>query len=337
MELKRYTIGTLILMIAVGMIVFSIEKGSTSFDIFGIHFPNLPIAFWVVVPLAIMYLASVLHMGVYALSSNLALRRIKKDHDKLVSAIRDGFLGIDDRNYTYKSEPYKLIGKLVDNSMLLPFDTLKEVGEERIDDALSLMRDIKENKKVDIKKFNLPMSSSIVIQNNLNKLERGELSGESILSKSDSYGDIVSTKAYEIFVKNATYSQIIKYQRYMSLASLVTILERVNSSSNGLDLSNDEIVSLFATLKLNRSEWIDVAKAMAKNMLPEQRIRVFEMLSEHSDDAMYGYLFTLYDLQMIDSANEILNNTSYADYQIFKAYRDLKNANKHYDIALFVH
>jgi hypothetical protein len=71
-------------------------------------------------------------------------------------------------------------------------------------------------------------------------------------------------------------------------------------------------------------------------MLPEQRIRLFEMLSEHNDEAMEGYLYTLYDLQMIDTANEILNNTASSDFQIFKAYRDLKRANKHYDIAIFL-
>jgi hypothetical protein len=60
------------------------------------------------------------------------------------------------------------------------------------------------------------------------------------------------------------------------------------------------------------------------------------MLSEHNDDAMEGYLYTLYDLQMIDTANEILNNTANNDYLIFKAYRDLKKANKHYDIAIFL-
>ena len=53
-------------------------------------------------------------------------------------------------------------------------------------------------------------------------------------------------------------------------------------------------------------------------------------------EPMEGYLYTLYDLQMIDTANEILNNTAHNDYQIFKAYRDLKRANKHYDIAIFL-
>jgi len=101
-------------------------------------------------------------------------------------------------------------------------------------------------------------------------------------------------------------------------------------------MSSDELFSLLQGLKLTSKDFIDISVAMSKNMIPEQRIRLLEMVSETNDDAMEGYLYTLYDLQMIDTANEILTNTSKDDYLIFKAYRDLKRANKHYDIALFL-
>jgi hypothetical protein len=113
-------------------------------------------------------------------------------------------------------------------------------------------------------------------------------------------------------------------------------VQRVNASENGIQISNEDLVVLITSVKMDVNDWIDLSAAMSKNMLPEQRIRLFEMLSENNDDAMEGYLYTLYDLQMIDTANEILNNTAHNDYQIFKAYRDLKKANKHYDIAIFL-
>ena len=64
MQLKRYSIASFILMILVAAAVYSIDNESISFDLLGMHFPNLPVAFWVVVPLLLMYLASMLHMGV---------------------------------------------------------------------------------------------------------------------------------------------------------------------------------------------------------------------------------------------------------------------------------
>lgn len=336
MQLKRYTIGSLVLMLLVAAAVYTIDSGSVSFDLMGMHFPNLPIAFWVVVPLIVMYFASLLHMGVYALVGNFKLRRLSKDHDKMVDALRDALLGIGERNYVYKTDPYKLMGKLIDSSLLLPFETLRTVGNEKIDEALELMRDVKEKKRIDIKKFHLPNTTSIAIQNNLNRLERGEIDADGVLSRPESYGDVVCAKAFESYVKTASAGSIMKYKRFFTKASLLNFVQRINAADNGIQMSNDELISLFEGLKLESNDWIDLSAAMAKNMLPEQRIRLFETISEKCDDAMEGYLFTLYDLQMIDTANEILNNTAHGDYQIFKAYRDLKRANKHYDIAIFL-
>jgi hypothetical protein len=275
-------------------------------------------------------------MGVFALVGNFKLRRLGKDHDKMIDALRDALLGVSDRNYVYKSDAYKLMGKLIDNSILLPYETLRIVGNEKIDEALQLMRDVKEKKKVDIKKFHLASNASLVIQNNLNRFERGEIDADSILSRPESYGEIVCVKAYESYVKTASVGSVMKFKHLFAKNSLSDFVQRINASENGLQIANEELVALFSSIKLDSSDWIDLSAAMSKNMLPEQRIRLFEMLSEHNDDAMEGYLYTLYDLQMIDTANEILNNTAHSDYQIFKAYRDLKKANKHYDIAIFL-
>lgn len=336
MQLKRYTIASLILMILVAAAVYSIDNESISFDLLGMHFPNLPVAFWVVVPLIIMYLASLLHMGVYALVGNFKLRRLNKDHEKMIDALRDSLLGVIERNYVYKSDTYKLMGKLIDNALILPYDTLRSVGNEKIDEALELMRDVKEKKKVDIKKFHLPSTTSIAIQNNLNRFERGEMDADSVLSRPDSYGEIVCAKAYESYVKTASVGSVMKFKHLFTKASLIDFVQRINAGENGIQITNEDLATIFASLKLNSHDWIDLSEAMSKNMLPEQRIRLFEMLSEHNDEAMEGYLYTLYDLQMIDTANEILNNTAHNDYLIFKAYRDLKKANKHYDIAIFL-
>lgn len=336
MQLKRYTIASLILMILVAAAVYSIDNESISFDLLGMHFPNLPVAFWVVVPLIIMYLASLLHMGVYALVGNFKLRRLNKDHEKMIDALRDSLLGVTERNYVYKSDAYKLMGKLIDNALILPYETLRSVGNEKIDEALELMRDVKEKKKVDIKKFHLPTTTSIAIQNNLNRFERGEIDADSVLSRPDSYGEIVCAKAYESYVKTASVGSVMKFKHLFTKASLIDFVQRINASDNGIQITNEELATIFGSLKLSNYDWVDLSEAMSKNMLPEQRIRLFEMLSEHNDDAMEGYLYTLYDLQMIDTANEILNNTAHNDYLIFKAYRDLKKANKHYDIAIFL-
>jgi len=336
MQLKRYTIASFIFIFLVGIAAYSIDKDAISFDLLGIHFPNLPIAFWVAVPVALMYFVSILHMAFHALLGNLKLRKLNRDNEKMIDALRDGLLGVSERNYVFKSDAYKLMGKLLDNSLILPYETLREVGNEKIDEALGLLRDVKDKKKVDIKKFHLANSTSIAIQNNLNRLARGELGADEVLSRADTYGDVVASKAYESYVKTASVGSVLKYKQLFKQSSLSDFVQRINNAENGIEMGNDELISLFQSLKLTSEDYINLSIAMAKNMVPEQRIRLFETLSETNDDAMEGYFYTLYDLQMVDTANEILNNTSKDDYLIFKAYRDLKRANKHYDIALFL-
>lgn len=335
MQLKRYTVGSFILMILVGLAVYSINSESISFDLMGIHFPNLPIAFWVIVPLALLYLASILHMAVYVLVGNFKLRRLNRDFEKMVDALRDALLGVPERNYVFKSDAYKLMGKLIDNSLILPYETLKNIGNDKIDEALALLSDIKENKKVETKKFHLSHTASLMIQNNLNRLQRGELTADEVLSRQDTYGDVVCQKAYESYVKTASIGSVIKYKNLLTKSSLFTFLARINSNENGVGMSNDEAINLIKNLKLTSNDFIELSVVLSKNMIPEQRIRLFESMSEQCDDVMEAYFYTLYDLQMIDTANELLNNTSHDEYQIFKAYRDLKRSNKHYDIAIF--
>jgi hypothetical protein len=336
MQLKRYTIASFIFIFLVGMATYSISANPFSFDLLGIHFPNLPIAFWVIVPMALMYLVSVLHMAFHALLGDLKLRKLDRDNEKMIDAITDGLLGATERTYVFKSDAYKLMGKVLTNVVLLPNEALKEVGQEKLDEAFRLVRDVKEKKKVDLKKFHLTNSSALGIQNNLNRLERGELGVEEILSRLDTYGTVVASKAYESYVKTASVGSVLKYKQLFTITSLKTFLERINSDVNGISMGNDELLELFKLLNLSEEDYLELAMGLSKNMLPEQRIRLFETASERNDDAMKGYLYTLYDLQMIDTANEILNNTAKEDYLVFKAYRDLKAANKHYDIALFL-
>lgn len=71
-------------------------------------------------------------------------------------------------------------------------------------------------------------------------------------------------------------------------------------------------------------------------MIPEQRIKLFEMLSDENEEIIDAYLFTLFDLEMLSPANAILDNSQPTEYQNFKAYRALKESGHNFSIYLFV-
>jgi hypothetical protein len=89
-------------------------------------------------------------------------------------------------------------------------------------------------------------------------------------------------------------------------------------------------------LELHEKDYIDISNALSTNMLPEQRIKLFETLMDLKDEVTSAYLYTLFDLEMLEPANAILDNSQNDEYLKFKAYRDLKALNKNYNIDLFV-
>ena len=103
-----------------------------------------------------------------------------------------------------------------------------------------------------------------------------------------------------------------------------------------LRYQNESLYALFEEVELSEEDYIKISSIFSMNMVPDQRLKLFETLSEKSEDAMPAYLYTLFDLEMIAPADEILENSQPEEYVYFKAYRALKECNKHFDINLFV-
>ncbi|MDF1884134.1 hypothetical protein JHD49_09300, partial [Sulfurimonas sp. SAG-AH-194-C21] len=132
-------------------------------------------------------------------------------------------------------------------------------------------------------------------------------------------------------------SSLLKYKALLSTESLYIVLSRVNANEFTLEIKNEELLSLMKSLDLSVADYIKLSSGIATGgMLPEQRIELFEMLSDENEDAIDAYLYTLFDLEMLAPVDSILDNSQANEYQNFKAYRALKSCNKNFSIELFV-
>ncbi len=341
MYIKRYTIAAFILMALVGGYVFSyVTQDSTTLELFGIPLPSLAVAIWVVVPLLILYLASVFHMSFYSMLGGLKARKYEKDYDKVLDLIVDAYLGKKDRNHSFKTSPYSLLGKLLDNSTIFPngeinfqFDSEKT---KKMTTVLDLINSIRAGEVVDLKGYNLDPDNELVIQNKRNKYKKGELKAEDILSNPKKYAKKLAQEVYVDFVKDASVSAIDKYKEFLTREAFDIIIARVNADENTLEISNEALIILLSNLDLDTKDYIEISRLAAKSMIPEQRIKLFETLSNDKEEAVDAYLYTLYDLEMIEPANALLDISQPDEYQNFKAYRALKECGKHFSIDLFV-
>lgn len=338
MHIKKYTIAALILIIIVGWYVFAfITKESMSIEFFGITLPSLSIAILAVIPMIILYIASVLHMSFYSILGALKLRKHEKDYEKIVDAIVDAYLGKENRSNSFKTEKYKLLGFLVDNATIFPADGLNSVVDnKKINNVLALINGVKNGDVVDLRKYSLPSSNALVIQNERNRYKKGTISAEDILNGHTKYHISLRKEVYIDFVKKAPLYLIEKYKDAISKEALFEILSRINADTNTLVVSNESLISLFKDLKLTTDDYIEASKKLSKSMLPEQRIKLFETLSNENETVVDAYLFTLFDLEMLAPAKEILDISQPDEYAHFKAYSSLRECGKHFDINLFI-
>ncbi|OHD97415.1 MAG: hypothetical protein A3E21_08985 [Sulfurimonas sp. RIFCSPHIGHO2_12_FULL_36_9] len=338
MHIKKYTIAALILMILVGWYIFAfITQESKSIEFFGLTLPSLSIAILAVIPMIILFIASVLHMSFYSLLSALKLRKYEKDYEKIVDAIVDAYLGKENRSNSFKTEKYKLLGFLVDNATIFPTAGLdSEVNNKKINNVLSIINGIRSGDVVDLRKYSLPSSNALVIQNERNRYKKGTISAEDILNGHNKYDISLRKEVYTDFVKKAPLNAIEKYRDLISKESLFEILSRINADTNTLVVSNESLISFFEDLKLTSKDYIEASKKLSKSMLPEQRIKLFETLSNENDIVVEAYLFTLFDLEMLTPAKEILDISQPNEYAHFKAYSSLRECGKHFDINLFI-
>lgn len=338
MHIRRYTITSLIFIILTGWYVYSfITQGSMSVDFFGIPLPSLSTAVWAIVPLIILYIASVGHMAFYSFLGSLKLRKYEKDYEKLSDAIVDAYLGKKQRNHIFKTPRYQLLGSLIDNTTLFPTDSLaSDTDNEKINTALKLIQDIKNGNVVDLKKLGLENDNALVVQNQRNLYKNEKITAEEILKNSDKYSDDLCKEAYADFAKIVSLKAIIGYKSYLSKDLLFSILTRVGASERALEVSVEDLIELFEGLDLEEKDYIKISTALSSGMNPEERIKLFETLSNEKEAATDAYLFTLFDLEMLAPADEILENSQDDEFLNFKAYRALKECNKNFNINLFI-
>ena len=337
MHIKRYTIASLLLIALVGWYVSTfVSSESISINIFGIVLPSLSVALWVTIPLIILYLASLAHISFYSMMGSFKLRKYEKDYEKIIDSIVDAYLGKENRHHMFKTPRYKLLGSLIDNTKLFPNNIdSSSIEDEKIKSTLKLIEDIKNGEIVELKKLSLPVDNVLVVQNNRNKYRNGELNAEDILSHPDNYDSAILNDVYIDFVKTSPVYAIENYKQFMSKEALFEILARVNADENTIEISNDSLIALFETLELGTKEYVEASSILSFTMIPEQRIRLFETISDDKEEAMDAYLFTLFDLEMIAPADAILEISQSDEFLNFKAYRALKECHKNFNIKLF--
>ena len=335
MGFRNYLFLGAIFIVAAGLIAYNFNSGEYSLTIGDINL-TLPVAVWVILPVFLLYLATLFHMMFYGTLSYARQRRLKKESNKFVEAAKNALLG-KEVTTEFKSDIFKLPVAILP---LLNFDPKRyasyRIYDDEIQDALEAKMRVLNGEVVDLSKFSLRPDNALVLKNLENKLKSDPQSAEQIL-RHPCLDKELCEKAMLAFASYAKKEDLKRFKFEPTKAYFDLLVERIGASKNPLDLSDDEIIDYIRQLDFTPEDFIALAKKLKTRLNPDRMIMLFEKLvNEFPHTAAEAYLFVMFEYQMIDKVRDFLDNASEDEYPKYRYLLALKDAGRNFDIELFV-
>jgi hypothetical protein len=334
MGLRKFAVFGLILLIGMGVFIYSFIGETYSFPLAGTTI-KLPIAVWVILPAFILYLFTILHMIFYGTVGFAKMRKIKKDSDKFLENCKNALLGrmVDGE---YKTDIFKLPGAILP---LLNIDPKRyadhRVYDDGIQDILDIKRKVYEGEVVDLSPFSLRDDNALVLKNQENRLDVDKSYADTILKKC-TYKPLCQ-KAHLALASYAPMSEINRYDVEPTRELFDTLVDRINAKENPIEISDDAMVKYIEKLNFSSDDFIELARKLKTKINPDRLMLLFERLAhEFPHEAGDGYLYVMFELQMVDHARDFLENSTEGEYAKFKYMLFLKDSGKSFDTELFI-
>ena len=335
MRLKRYIFFSFLLMLIVGGFVYSQIDSRYTFDFLGVPI-SLPVAVWIVIPMFLMFLASFFHMAYYSFRNFMVLKKYKKDYEVLATSFANALIR-EPKSNTYKTQEAKNLGHVSDRCEMVPRDFKIETKDERIKRVLEYVKDIQNGIYVEIEGYKLSAQNPLLVQNIKNRLKEEPTYSGVVLKKCDEYPKDLCKECLKVYMEFSDISKIKDYVKIFDKEILFYLIDLARGKEH-LKLSYEDILYIIQEMKekLDARDYIELAKRIKSLLSPDERLKLFELLKTRDEKAEGGYLYTLFDLEMIERAKEFFETTQEGEWQRFKAYLELKECGRNYPLELFV-
>lgn len=329
MGIKKYIGFSILIILIIGAYIYTMESGIYKVTLLGISL-ELPIAVWVIVPMTILFIASVLHLMFYGSINYCKQRAVCKDESTIVEIIKSLVLQ-KTNSKKFKTKGYKNAA-----SILSQFDVdVKEdsftSGDEELNKIVGQVKDIKAGKFINDKTLKLNPDTALFKQNMINKVTEQIDFALDVLKRVDQYSDEVVRVSFLNVLENKSMTTIKKVYGNVPLdkeTAFKLFIKDVENTDFGL--SKDEILKLTKSLSYSKEEYLHLAKIYKDGLSPDKLLELFEKLSEDDEAATDAYFYVLVELEMIDKTRELLTGYNDNEFLSFRALLDLKDAGKHY-------
>lgn len=340
MRLKRFSIISLLLILAIGAYIYSFEDGQYAFvhlNKFYSAIPavELPIALWIVLPGLLVFLYALIHFGVLNISGYFREKTFQKDYKNLIEQIRITILG-EHKEFLFKTKRYQELSAILKQFEFKAKDITEETEVERIDCVLKAISELQKGNTIDLKLFAVSGDNALVEHNELNRLEQNEKFALEIFKKPASYTTKIKEKAFDKLLDFAEEKEIKRCLGLITLNKPLSEKLFEKFVQNTISLSSEEIRNIAKDAGYMKNDYIALAKKLKERFPPDSWIGLFEYLADHDENAEESIIYVLLELEMVDRAKERINNAPDENMQKFEAYLALKECDRHFPIDIFV-
>jgi len=330
MGLKKYIVASVIFIAAIAGYVFSIAQTDYQITLFDTTL-LLPVALWVVLPLLVLFVASVFHMLFYGLKSYMMTSSLNKDESNIIKLVKNKLLKKDE-TIKFKNPIFQELGEILSQVEIeIKTEEFKSSNSE-INDLVKSLIDIKNHKVVSLN-YKLNSSNEIAIANNINKMNEQADWALEVLKKSANYTQQEIEVALTKVLNDKSMTTLKKVLPNLKLTkNMLQELFKKDSAQAEFSLSSEELIKYIKQVQWNKQEFLDIAKLYKKSLTPDEIIGLFEELSNSNEQALDAYVYILFEYEMIDKIRDIFSSTSSDELTAFKALLELKDSGKQYTL-----
>jgi len=330
MRLGLYIFATLALIATVAAFTYTMNPDYYAMELMGINF-NFPIAFWITLPMIILFLFTVIHILFYGLKNYFLLKKWEKDTNTLEDALYWSLLN-EPKAQKYGIDALRNSALILGKSSLNVSDNVEGLTP-RLSRLVNIIQKIKNGVYIDLKEEKLSKvfnaGNPILIQNRLNQIGSDDKFIEDVLRSTSEYSIPVQKQALEVFARKENFTKAQKYAKVFDVKNFLVMLDRVEQE-NGLELTSEILTTFVKALDLKCEDFIHIALVTKKYFKPEENLLFFRSYQEENEKAQNAYLYLLFEYELTEQVGVYLDEHEENDFVKFRAFYELKKQHIKY-------
>ena len=332
MRLALYIFVTFALMAVIAAFTYSVNPDHYAIELMGINF-SFPVAIWVILPMAILFIFTLIHMFVYGLKNYFILKKWHKDASTLEDALYWSLIN-EPKEQKYGIEVLRSSASLLGKASLTISDTMEGLTP-RLTRVVNIIQKIKNGDYIDFKEEKMTKvfnaGNPILTQNCLNRLQSDDKFIEDVMKSTSEYSKVVQAEALATFARKENFEKARKYVKVFDTKSFFTMLERV-TEENMLELTPETLTEFVQELHIGCKDFIKIASVTKKYFNPEENLTLFRGYQLDNPKAQNAYLYLLFEYELLDQVAIYLNEQEEHEFIKFRALWELKQEHTKYKL-----